>query len=114
VQSAKQVLAPVTAERDVALIAASPLHGGLLGSKRDHWREQGRFADLFDRQVAVEALLRERGLDPVDTALRYLLSDPRVSIILSGAASPAELESAVAATDGEHLSDEFINAIESL
>ena len=96
----------------MAVIAASPLHGGLLGSKRDHWRQQGRFADLFERQEQVETLLQERDLDPVDAGLRYLLSDPRVSIILSGVDSVEELERSVAVSDGRYLDDELIRLIE--
>ena len=114
VQEAKEVLLPTAAGRDVAVIAASPLHGGLLGSKRDHWRQQGRFADLFERQEKVEALLRERDLDPVDTGLRYLLSDPRVSIILSGVDSVEELERSAAVSDGRYLDDELIRRIEGI
>ena len=112
VQEAKEVLVPAAAERDVAVIAASPLHGGLLGSKRDHWRQQGRFANLFERQEQVEELLQERDLDPVDAGLRYLLSDPRVSIILSGVDSVGELERSAAVSDGRYLDDEFIRRIE--
>ena len=112
VQEAKEVLVPAAAERDVAVIAASPLHGGLLGSKRDHWRQQGRFADLFERQEQVEELLQERDLDPVDAGLRYLLSDPRVSIILSGVDSVGELERSAAVSDGRYLDDELIRRIE--
>ena len=112
VQEAKEVLVPTAAERDVAVIAASPLHGGLLGSKRDHWRQQGRFADLFETQEQVEALLQERDLDPVDAGLRYLLSDPRVSIILSGVDSVGELERSAAVSDGRYLDDELIRRIE--
>jgi aryl-alcohol dehydrogenase-like predicted oxidoreductase len=112
VQEAKEVLVPTAAERDVAVIAASPLHGGLLGSKRDHWRQQGRFADLFERQEQVEELLQERDLDPVDAGLRYLLSDPRVSIILSGVDSVGELERSAAVSDGRYLEDELIRRIE--
>ena len=112
VQEAKEVLVPAAAERDVAVIAASPLHGGLLGSKRDHWRQQGRFADLFETQEQVEALLQERDLDPVDAGLRYLLSDPRVSIILSGVDSVGELERSAAVSDGRYLDDELIRRIE--
>jgi len=112
VQEAKEVLVPAAAKRDVAVIAASPLHGGLLGSKRDHWRQQGRFADLFETQEQVEALLQERDLDPVDAGLRYLLSDPRVSIILSGVDSVGELERSAAVSDGRYLDDELIRRIE--
>jgi len=112
-QVARERLVPTAAERDVAVIAASPLHGGLLGSKRDHWREQGRFADLFERQERVEAVLQERGLEGVDTGLRYLLSDPQVSLILSGVDSVEELETSVAVSDGRYLDDELVQAIDA-
>ena len=106
------VRVPAAAARDVAVLAASPLHGGLLGSKRAHWRQQGRFADLFERQEQVEELLQERDLDPVDAGLRYLLTDPRVSIILSGVDSVGELERSAAVSDGRYLEDELIRRIE--
>ena len=38
VQTAKEILLPTAAARDVAIILASPLHAGLLGSKRDAWK----------------------------------------------------------------------------
>jgi aryl-alcohol dehydrogenase-like predicted oxidoreductase len=113
VQSAKQILAPAAAAGGVALIAASPLHNGLLGSKRDRWRAQGRFAELYAQLDRVEDLLGRRGLDPVDTGLRYLLTDPRVSLVLSGAANRAELDAAAAVADGRPLDDELVAAIEA-
>ena len=112
-QQAKERLMPTAAARDVAVIAASPLHGGLLGSKRDHWREKGRFADLYERQEAVEAVLARGGLDPVDTGLRYLLSDPRVTMLLTGAESIAELETSVSVSDGVLLDDALVEEIEA-
>jgi aryl-alcohol dehydrogenase-like predicted oxidoreductase len=113
-QEAKKELVPTAAERDVAVIAASPLHAGLLGSKRDEWRRLGRFAELYDKQERVEALLADQPEDVTRLALRYLLSDPRVSIVLSGVASVEELEVSVSVSDGEYLSPELIERIESV
>jgi len=113
VQEAKETLVPAAVAADAAVIAASPLHGGLLGSKRDHWREAGRFADLFDQQERVESLLAERGMDTVEAGLRYLLSDPRVALILSGVDGIEELEASAAVSDGEYMSEELIRQIES-
>ena len=48
----------------------------------------------------------------MDAGLRYLLSDPRVSIILSGVDSVEELERSVAVSDGRYLDDELIRLIE--
>ena len=56
-QQAKEILVPTAAERDVAVITASPLHAGLLGSKRELWTQSGRFADLHDKLEQVETLL---------------------------------------------------------
>jgi len=113
VQQAKDILVPTAAERDVAVIAASPLHAGLLGSKRDKWIERGRFADLYDKLERVEALLVDQSEDLTRIALRYLLSDPRVSILLSGAATIGELEASVSVSDGQYLSPERIAQIEA-
>lgn len=113
-QEAKGVLVPTAADRNVAVIAASPLHAGLLGSKRDHWRSQGRFQDLYDRLARVEALLKGESEGITRIALRYLLSDPRVTMLLSGVSTIEELENSASVSDGRYLSHELIERIESL
>lgn len=114
VQDAKDELIPAAVDTDTAVILASPLHGGLLGSKREHWRETGRFADLYDKQERVEAVLAGHGEDStIDAGLRYLLSDPQVGMILSGVAGIDELETSVAVSDGRHFSAELIAEIEA-
>ncbi len=112
-QAAKQVLVPAADELDVAVILASPLHGGLLGSKRDQWRETGKYGDAFEKQERVEKVLEKYGLESVDTGLRYLLSDARVSTILSGVDSVEEVDRSVAVADGQVLSDVLIEEIEA-
>lgn len=113
-QEAKQELVPTAVTSDAAVILASPLHGGLLGSKRDHWRETGRFSDLYDKQERVEAILARHGADStIDAGLRYLLSDPQVGMILSGVASVEELETSVAVSDGRHFRAELVAEIEA-
>ena len=113
-QEAQEILVPTAAERDVAVITASPLHAGLLGSKRELWMENDRFADLYDKLDQVEALLADLPEDITHTALRYLLSDPRVSILLSGVASIEELETSVSVADGHYLPPELIAQIEAI
>jgi len=112
-QEAKKILVPAADDLDVAVILASPLHGGLLGSKRDHWRDSGRYGDAFEKQERVEKVLDKHGLDSVDTGLRYLLSDERVSLILSGVDSVAEVDRSVAVSDGRVLSNTLIEEIEA-
>lgn len=113
-QEAKAALAPVAAERDVAVIAASPLHAGLLGSKRDTWMDRGRFADLYEKLKRIETLLDDEPEGITRTALRYLLSDTRVSVLLCGVSDVEELEVCVSVSDGEFLSDERIAGIEEV
>ena len=113
-QEAKEILVPTAAERDVAVITASPLHAGLLGSKRELWTQSGRFADLHEKLEQVEMLLADQPEDITHIALRYLLSDPHVSILLSGVASIEELETSVSVTDGHYLPPELIAQIEEI
>ena len=114
VQRAREVLVPTATEQEVAVICASPLHAGLLGSQRDHWMAQGRFTDLYDKLERVEKLLADQPEDISRIALRYLLSDSRVAILLTGAATLEELEASAAAADGQPLSAELIERLESI
>ena len=113
-QEATAALVPAAAERDVAVITASPLHAGLLGSKRDRWMDRGRFADLYEKLKRIEALLGDEPEGITRTALRYLLSDTRVSMLLCGVSDVEELEGCVSVSDGSYLSDERIAEIEEV
>ena len=113
-QEAKERLVPVAAQHETAVIAASPLHAGLLGSKRSLWESQGRYRDLFGKLKRVEALLADGPEDIPRTALRYLLSDNRISLLLCGASDVEELEVCVSVSDGSHLSKERIMEIEGV
>ena len=77
-------------------------------------RKNGRFANLYDKLERVETLLADQpdGITPI--ALRYLLSDQRVSILLSGVASIEELETSVSVADGHYLPPELIEQIEEI
>ena len=101
-------------ERADRLVLASPLHFGLLGSKREAWMKSGRFADLNPKLEKVEALLEDEPGDIPDLGLRYLLSDPQVSMILTGAANTTELETSTAVSDGRNLSPELIARINAI
>jgi aryl-alcohol dehydrogenase-like predicted oxidoreductase len=114
VQTAAEQLIPAAAAHNVAVILASPLHAGLLGSKRDRWIQTGRFKNLHARLEQVEALLAGEPEDITRIALRYLLSDPRTTVVLSGVASVEELEVSVSVSDGRFLAPELIRKIEAL
>ncbi len=111
-QEAKEILVPVAAAENVAVIAASPLHGGLLGSKRDRFIANGRFPELHARLRRVEVLLADEPQGLVNVALRYLLTDPRVKMLLCGASDVEELEMCASVSDGEYLPPDRVRQIE--
>ncbi|MFT5366014.1 MAG: aryl-alcohol dehydrogenase-like predicted oxidoreductase [Candidatus Latescibacterota bacterium] len=113
-QEATEELVPTAADKNVAVICASPLHAGLLGSKHAHWKDLGRFQDLYGRLDSVTHLLEGEPEKITRLALRYLLSDSRVKMLLSGVSDIAELEDCVAVSDGQYLSEELIAKIEGL
>ena len=78
------------------------------------WTQSGRFGDLHDKLEQVETVLADQPEDITHTALRYLLSDSRVSILLSGVASIEELETSVSVADGHYLPPELIAQIEAI
>jgi aryl-alcohol dehydrogenase-like predicted oxidoreductase len=114
VQTANERLIPTAAAHDVAVILASPLHAGLLGSKRDRWIQAGRFQALHGKLERLEALLAGEAEDMPRTALRYLLSNPNTTVVLTGAATLEELEVSASVSDGRFLSPELIRRIEAL
>ncbi|MFA6107715.1 MAG: aldo/keto reductase [Candidatus Latescibacterota bacterium] len=114
IQEAREVLVPEAVRNDVAVIAASPLHFGLLGSKRDHWIATGRFPELHDKLRRLEAVVADQPEEMPRLGLRYLLSDPKVAIVLSGAATLEELGVAASVSDGRALDPDLIARIDSL
>ncbi len=113
-QEANERLIPAAAKHNVAVILGSPLHAGLLGSKRDDFMAKGRFEDDYEKLQRVEALLADQPEDLTRLALRYLLSNPNVTTILSGIATLEELETSASVSDGSFLSPELIEAIEAI
>ena len=83
---------------DVGVILGSPLRLGLFGSAREELL--ARCSDEDRAQVAaLDALLADEPGGVTGSAIRFALSHEAVSVVLSGAASPAEIESAVSASD---------------
>jgi L-galactose dehydrogenase len=113
-QEANQRLIPTAAENDVAVILASPLHAGLLGSKRNDWIAKGRFKESYDRLYRLEALLADEEEEIPRLGLRYLLSNPNTTVVLTGAADIEELEVSVSVSDGKYLSADLVRRIEAL
>ena len=85
-------------DHDVGVILGSPLRLGLFGSARDELL--ARCSEEDQKQVAaLDAALSGEPGGTTDSAIRFALSPDEVSVVLSGAASPDEIESAIAAAD---------------
>ena len=64
-------------QRKVPVVVMEPLRGGFLASPPDQ----------------IGSIFREAGLDPVESALRWLWARPEVSVVLSGMSTMAQLDS---------------------
>ncbi|MBI2300210.1 MAG: aldo/keto reductase [Armatimonadetes bacterium] len=96
--AAQRTLFPVAAEHGVAVIAGSPLHGGLLSG--DPARLDGRHDPaVAERARRFHALAAEAGWSVPELALAFELADPRVATVIPGFTSVAEVESAVRAAE---------------
>jgi L-glyceraldehyde 3-phosphate reductase len=106
-------LLDVLGEAGVGCIAFSPLAQGLLtdrylnGVQPGSRASQGKSLDpaLLDEQGmshvrALNVLARERGQSLAQLALQWALRDERVTSVLIGASSVAQLETNVVAVDG--------------
>ncbi len=105
VQLANKEVLPALAVQNMGCVAASVLAGGLYieGTKQHDIIEA--IKDPVDRQhtQAVLARLREESSSLPQSAFRYVLADPRVSTVSSGAANVRELEEVVQALEMEPL-----------
>jgi D-threo-aldose 1-dehydrogenase len=85
-------------ERDVGVILGSPLRLGLFSSAREELAARLPNEDR-EHVAALDALLRDEPGGTTASAIRFCLSPDEVSVVLSGAASPGEIESAASAAD---------------
>ena len=120
-----QGLLDALGELGVGCIAFSPLAQGLLTTKYLDGVPAGSRAaqdgslsrdqltsTTLARVRALDALARERGQSLAQMALAWALRDPRVTSVLVGASSVAQLEENVAATEQLSFTDEELTAID--
>jgi aryl-alcohol dehydrogenase-like predicted oxidoreductase len=108
-QSARPLLREARAH-DMGVILGSPLRLGLFGSARDELL--ARCGEDDRRQVAaLEALLGAEPGGVPGAAIRFALTPPEVSVVLSGAATPEEIESAVGAAAGPPLAKDLVDEV---
>ena len=116
---------PLCLDEGVGLVPWSPLARGLLAGSRARGGERltvraasDAFADTlygdadFDVVDVVRTVARERGLQPAQIALAWLLGKPAVSAPIVGATKLAHVDDAIAAV-GVELSDAEVASLEA-
>lgn len=117
-------LIPAAARYGVAVLAWSPLHGGLLGGalrkladgtavKTAQGRAAGALETHRDAITAYEKLCADLGTDPAETGLAWVLSRPGITAPVIGPRSLAQLEGALRALD-HPLPDEVLTELDAL
>jgi len=112
-------------EYGVGCIAFSPLAQGLLTDKylagipegarvthADSFREEFLREENLRKVRALDGIARHRGQSLAQMALAWVLRDPRVTSVLIGASSVAQLEENVAALDRLDFSDDELTEID--
>jgi aryl-alcohol dehydrogenase-like predicted oxidoreductase len=110
--AAREVLMPTALRRNMAVVLGSPLRGGLLGptclEAMKHHPEQVA-------QKARRLLAASRDAGPLHhLAIRYLLSDPGVAVLLSGPASSGEIEDVASAAKAGPLSQDALAMVRDI
>lgn len=106
---AREVLIPTALRCGAAVVLGSPLRGGLLGPKGLDVIEHHPEAVAQKARRLFEALSHSGPLHHL--GIRYLLSDPDVSVILSGSASEGEICDVVKAAEAGPLSQDIVATI---
>ncbi len=101
--SAQERLFPVAAETGTSVVVGSPLAAGLLtGVQPAAWAEGKRWPNkeqVVARAEQVHAVARRQGVGVPELTLAFELADPRVTVLVPGAKSVAEIEQNVAAAE---------------
>ena len=99
-REAENEVLPAAREMGMGIILGSPLQQGALARRWDAqvntgapWMSKPR----REQFKALYAYLDETGMDVAEAGLRFAISNPDVSTVLMGAASPEEVERNVAA-----------------
>ena len=96
----------------MGVVVATPLAGGLFANESRISEALGRLPDdeRPRSQQIIERLRKEPGT-LAQNAFQYILADPRVSTVSSGAANIQELEDVVQASDMRTMSESLIEEL---
>ena len=116
-REAEREVLPAALEQGMGIVVGSPLQQGSLARRYDEQIKHGapwlstprrqQFLALYDFLDEIEIPLAELGL-------RFILSNPAVSCVLTGARSPEEVEQNVAAAEKGPLAPEILHRLNEI
>lgn len=116
-REAEREVLPAIREQNCGLLVGSPLQQGALARRCDEEVKNGapwlspprreQFRELY-------ALCDELDIALPELALRFVLSNPLVSCVLTGARSQSEVESSIAAAQNGPLSGEVLERLDAI
>jgi len=117
---------PLAQEKDVGIIAREPLRSGLLAAKWNadwefhphdfrKYRFKGeRFGKALELVERLKFLLGTGSKTMAQAALRFVLSQPAVSIVIPGSRRPSQIEDNASASDAGPLSEDDLKRISEI
>ncbi len=94
VQEARKRLIPSAKKQDTGIIVGTPFRQGMMVQKFDLEALKARNLDedTIRRILAIYAISDETGIDLIELSLRYLISDPDISCVATGAQNVQQVE----------------------
>ena len=116
-REAEHAILPAARELDMGLIIGSPMQQGALARVYDEEVRHGApwlSPPRRQQYIALYDLVRETDLSLPEVALRFVLSNPDISCVLTGASSQAEVEENVAAAAKGPLPADIIQRLDEI
>ena len=115
-REAERYLIPAAASRGIGVVIGSPLQQGALSRRYDLDSDRLRWLSPPRREQlrALYGFADRAGIPIPELALRFVISNPAVHCVLTGARSPAEVSSSVAAVNRGPLDDASLAELDDI
>jgi len=116
-REAEIAVIPAARAQDMGIIVGSPLQQGALTQRFDEQIDHGaRWLSPPRRQQykALYALLDELGMSIIELAMRFVISNPGISCVLTGARTAPEMEENLAAVAKGPLSADLLGRLDEI
>jgi aryl-alcohol dehydrogenase-like predicted oxidoreductase len=116
-REAQYEILPAAKKHNMGVVAGSPLQQGSLAVRRDEEINNGApwiSKPRRDQFKALYKLLDETGMDIVEMAMRFVISNPIVSCVLTGSRSSAEVDSNYAAVEKGPLPQDLLKKLDEI